>query len=431
MRHAPIPTSLFVENRARLVQRLLPNSVAIVNANDILPTNADGTLRLVPNSDLFYLTGVQQEETVLVLYPQADDPKHREMLFLRETSELTAIWEGNKLSKEEARRLTGIERVHWLSEFPALFRRVMCEADHVYLNANEHKRAHCDVETREARFVREVQREYPLHQYHRLARELHRLRSVKSPTEVELIRQACALTRQGFERVARYVRPGVNEMELEAEFLHEFTRAGGSFAYTPIIASGANACVLHYIENDRVCADGELLLLDVAAQKACYQSDLTRTIPVNGRFTSRQRKVYDAVLRVLRSCIAGLAPGRRIRDWQKEAEEMVERECVELGLLTTSQIKAQDPDKPAFKEFFMHGVGHPIGLDVHDVGLTTEPIEEGWVMTVEPAIYIRKEGFAVRLENDVLIQAGGNVDLMADIPLEADAIEALMADGVS
>lgn len=427
MRHAPIPPSLFVENRARLARRLLPNSIAFVNSNDIFPTNADGTLRLVPNSDLFYLTGVAQEESILLLYPDAEDPKHREILFLRETSELISTWEGHKLTKEEARILTGIERIHWLSEFPGIYRRLMCEADQVYLNSNEHKRAQCEVETRENRFVQQVQRDFPVHHYHRLARELHRLRSVKSDLEVQLIREACALTRRGFERVARFVRPGVNEMEIEAEFLHEFTRAGGSFAYSPIIASGANACVLHYIDNDRPCADGELLLLDVAAQRACYQSDLTRTIPVSGRFTRRQRDVYDAVLRVLRGCIAGLAPGRRIREWQKEAEELIERECVSLGLLTLPQIKNQDPEKPAFKEFFMHGVGHPIGLDVHDVGLTTEPMQEGWVMTVEPAIYLPKEGFAVRLENDVVVRASGNVDLMDDIPLDADAVEALMA----
>lgn len=427
MRHAPIPAALFIENRARLAKSLVPNSIAFVNANDILPTNADGSLRLVPNSDLFYLTGVQQEESILVIYPDADDPKHREMLFLRETSDLIAIWEGHKLTKDEARQLTGIQQIHWVSEFPSLYRRLMCEADHVYLNSNEHKRAMCEVETRESRFVARVMQEYPLHQYHRLARELHRLRSVKSDLEVQLIREACALTRTGFERVARFVRPGVTETEVEAEFIHEFTRGGGGFAYTPIIASGANACVLHYIENDRPCGDGELLLLDVAAQRSCYMSDLTRTIPVNGRFTPRQRQVYDAVLRVLRGCSAGLRPGKRVREWQKEAEEMIERECVNLGLLTVEQIRRQTADKPAFKEFFMHGVGHPIGLDVHDVGLTTEPMQEGWVMTVEPAIYLPKEGFAVRLENDVVVKAGGNVDLMADIPIEAEAIEELMA----
>ena len=427
MRHAPIPATLFSENRARLIRRLVPNGVVFVNANDILPTNADGTLRLVPNSDLFYLTGIAQEESLLVLYPDADDPKHREMLFLRETSDLIATWEGHKLTKEEARRVTGIACIHWLSEFPALYRRIMCEAEHVYLNANEHKRAQCEVETREARFVKRVLAEYPLHQYHRLALELHRLRAVKSDLEIQLIRNACALTKRGFERVSRFLRPEVNEMEIEAEFIHEFTRAGGSFAYSPIIASGVNACVLHYLENDQPCRDGELVLLDVAAQLGNYQSDLTRTLPVNGRFTPRQRQVYNAVLRVLRGCCIALVPGKKTRDWQKEAEEMIERECVHLGLLTPAQIKGQDPNHPAYKEYFMHGVGHPIGLDVHDVGLTTEPMQEGWVMTVEPAIYLKKEGFAVRLENDVLIRAGGHVDLMADIPIEADDIEALMA----
>ena len=427
MRHAPISATLFCENRARLRQRLTPNAVAFVNANDILPTNADGTLRLVPNTDLFYLAGISQEESLLVLYPDADDPKYREMLFLRETNDLIATWEGHKLTKVEARKASGIAAVHWLSEFPAIFRRIMCEADHVYLNANEHKRAHCEVETREARFVKRVIAEYPLHRYHRLARELHRLRSVKSDLEVHLIQSACALTQRGFERVARFVRPEINELEIEAEFLHEFTRGGGSFAYSPIIASGANACVLHYLENDQPCRDGELVLLDVAAQLGQYQSDLTRTLPVNGRFTARQRQVYDAVLRVLRGCCQSLVPGKRTRDWQREAEEMIERECVGLGLLTPAQIKDQNPDCPAYKEFFMHGVGHPIGLDVHDVGLTTEPMQEGWVMTVEPAIYLKKEGFAVRLENDILIRAEGNLDLMADIPIEAEDVERLMA----
>jgi len=426
MRYAPIPVEVFVQSRERLKQLMLPNSLAIVNANDVLPTNADGPLRLVPNADLFYLTGVEQEESILLLYPDAEDEKHRELLFLRETSELIATWEGHKLTKQQARERAGIRRVHWLDEFPSLFRRLMCECDHVYLNTNEHKRAAIAVETREARFVRSVQGQYPLHDYHRLARLLHRLRVVKSPAELELIRRACALTKRGFERVAKFVRPGVSEVEVEAEFAHEFIRGGGNFAYTPIIAGGPNACVLHYLENDQPCKDGELLLLDVAAGYANYNSDLTRTLPVNGRFTRRQKQVYNAVLRVLRQSIAGLVPGKKPLAWQKEAEQMVEKELVDLGLLTTRKIKAQDPDKPAFKEFFMHGVGHPLGLDVHDVGLTTEPMQAGWVMTVEPAIYVKKEGFAVRLENDVLGTENGPADLMADVPLETEEIEALM-----
>ena len=426
MRYQSIDPEFFVANRRNLSRLLPPNALAALNANDILPTNADGTLRLRQGSDLFYLTGVDQEESILLLYPDAHDEKCREILFLRETSDLIAIWEGHKLTKEEARERTGIQRIEWLSDFRPIFHRLMCEAEHVYLNSNEHKRAVIEVETREVRFVEETMRRYPLHEYQRLARLMHRLRVVKSETEIELLREACAITKAGFQRVARLVKPGVNEVELEATFAHEFIRRGGGFAYTPIIASGPNACVLHYIENDQPCRDGELLLLDVAASYANYNADLTRTIPVNGRFTKRQRQVYNAVLRVLRAVSAAAVPGKLPKDWQKEAEQFIEKELVDLGLITMREIKKQNPDQPAFKKYFMHGVGHPLGLDVHDVGHTVEPMQSGWVVTVEPAIYIREEGFAVRLENDVLVQEGGNIDLMADIPIEAEEIEALM-----
>ena len=426
MRHAPIDSKVFVAHRAALTRVLLPNSLVVVNANDILPTNADGTLRLRQSSDLLYLSGVDQEETILLLYPDAPDEKFREILFLRETNDLIATWEGHKLSREEAHQVTGIRRVEWLSEFRQIFHRLMCESEHVYLNSNEHKRAVIEVETREARFVADTVRRYPLHDYQRLARVLHRLRVVKSDAEIGWIRQACAITKAGFERVSRFVKPGVTETEVEAEFAHEFIRRGGDFAYTPIIASGKNACVLHYIENNQPCRKGDLLLLDVAASCASYNADLTRTIPVSGRFTRRQKQVYNAVLRVLRAASEAATPGKLPRDWQKEAEELTEKELVDLGLLKMSEIKKQDPDKPAFKKYFMHGVGHPLGLDVHDVGPTVEPMQPGWVLTVEPAIYIREEGFAVRLENDILVQPGANIDLMADIPITADEIESLM-----
>jgi Xaa-Pro aminopeptidase len=405
---------------------LLPNSLAVVNANDVLPTNADGSLPIIANSDLFYLSGVEQEQSILVLYPEADDEKHREMLFLRETNEELAIWEGHKLTREEARKVSGIQQIHWLQDFPRLFHRLMCECEHVYLNTNEHKRAVVDVETREARFVADTVRRYPLHDYQRLARVMHRLRVEKSGIEVELIRKAAQITGQGFERVLRMLKPGVTETEVEAEFAYEFIRNGGGFAYTPIIASGANSNVLHYITNDQVCRKGDLLLLDVAANYANYNADMTRTVPVSGKFSRRQKQVYNAVLRVLRASAEGLRPGKRWKDWQKEAEHLIEKECVDLGLLTTKEIRNQDPEKPAVKKYFMHGVGHPLGLDVHDVGLVTEPMQEGWVMTVEPAIYIREEGFGVRLENDILVRASGNVDLMADIPIEAGEIEDAM-----
>lgn len=429
MRHAPIDPNLFIENRRRLMRLLPPGSIAVVNANDVLPANADATLRPVPNTDLFFLTGVEQEESVLVLFPDADDERLREILFLRETSELIAIWEGRKLTKDAARERTGIRNVQWVSEFPKIFHRLMCEADHVWLDSNEHKRAEIVVETREARFVRQVRERYPLHHYHRLARLMHRLRVTKQPAEVDLLRKACAITKAGFDRVARFVQPGVSEHEVEAEFAHEFIRNRATFAYNPIIASGPNACVLHYVDNDQTCRDGDLLLLDVAACYANYNADLTRTIPVGGRFTRRQRKIYEAVLRALRAGIAGLKPGVKWKDWQAAAEELLARECVDLGLLSPKDLldQPEDPARRPVKRYFMHGLGHPLGLDVHDLGLTTEPFAPGWVMTVEPGLYLREEGIGVRLENDILITERGPVDLMADIALEPDAIEALMA----
>lgn len=426
MRYDSIPPQLFSENRQRLASLLPTNALAVINANDTSPTNADGNQFTIVNSDLFYLSGVEQEHTILVIYPDADEEKHREILFLREPNEHLELWEGHKLTKAEARQLTGIKDIHWLSEFPAMFHRLICECDHAFLNSNEHKRAVIEVESREARFVAETMRKYPLHNYRRLAQLMHRLRAIKSETEVNLIRRACDLTRRGFERVLRFTKPGVFEYQVEAEFTHEFVSHGGRHAYQPIIGGGLNACCLHYLSNDQVCRDGDLLLLDVGASYANYNSDMTRTIPINGRFTKRQKQVYNSVLSVLRQSIAGLVPGKKLKDWQKEAEEMTERELVNLGLLTTRQIQRQDPDKPAFKKYLMHGVGHPIGLDVHDVGITTKPIEAGWVMTVEPGIYIREEGFAVRLENNIFVTKDGPVDLMADIPLEADAIEEIM-----
>lgn len=426
MRHKPIDSRLFSANRQRLKALLLPNSLAIVNANDVPVTNADGTMAMPPNSDLFYLAGIEQEQSILLLYPDADDEKHREILFLREPTPKLELWEGAKLSKQRARKLSGIRRIEWLAEFPQLFHRLMCECEHVYLNSNEHKRAVIDAESREARFVSDTISRYPLHDYHRLARLMHRLRIVKSEPELDLIRHACQLTDSGFRRLLRFVKPGVNECEVEAELAHEFIRNGSGFAYLPIIASGRNACALHYVANSSVCRKGDLLLLDIAAKYANYNADMTRTIPVSGRFTRRQRQVYNAVLRVLRQSIRNLVPGKRPKDWQKEGEQLIEKELVDLGLLTLRDIKRQDPDEPAFKKYFMHGLGHPLGLDVHDVGITTEPIQPGWVMTCEPAFYVKKEGFAIRLENDVLVTECGPVDLMDNIPIEADEIEQLM-----
>jgi Xaa-Pro aminopeptidase len=426
MKYPPIDPKLFAAHRENLARLLRPNALAVVNSNDILPTNADGSFPLRVHSDLFYLTGVEQEETILLLYPDAHEEKCREILFLREPDALAETWEGHKLTKDEARKISGVGRVMWLSEFRPLFHRLMCECEHVYLDSNEHKRAHLVVPTREARFARQTQQQYPLHDYQRLARLMHQLRAVKSPLEIDLLRRACAITEAGFRRVCRFVRPGVNEMEVEAEFSHEFIRRGGQFAYTPIIASGRNACALHYIQNDAPCRDGDLLLLDVAASHANYNADLTRTLPVNGRFTRRQKQVYQAVLRALRALSAAATPGKFPKEWQKEAEAFMEKELVDLGLLKTSQIRRQDPDSPAVKKYFMHGIGHPLGLDVHDVTHTVQPIQPGWVLTVEPGIYIPEEKLAVRLEDDIVIRHGGNENLLATVPLEPDEIEDLM-----
>ena len=434
MRYEPIGPALFTGNRQRLAALLLPNSLAVLNANDVMPTSADGTMPFRQQTDLFYLSGIDQEESVLVIFPDAPDPAHREVLFLRETSEEIAIWEGHKYTKEEARRVSGVAKVYWLGQFDRLFPGFMASADHVYLNSNEHLRATVEVETRDARFVRRLQRRYPLHQYQRLAPHLHTLRAVKQPREVALIRHACGITEAGFRRVLGFVRPGVMEYEIEAEWAHTFLRSRSrGFAYAPIVASGRNACVLHYVANDQPCHDGDLLLMDVGAEYANYASDLTRTIPVNGRFTPRQRQVYDAVLGVMRQATALLRPGNTLDAYHKQVGELMTDALLTLGLLNADEVRAQrsrnDPaETPLYKKYFMHGTSHHLGLDVHDYGNKYRSFEAGMVFTCEPGIYIPDEAIGIRLENDLLVTEGAPEDLMATIPLEADAIEALMQE---
>ena len=422
-----LPQALFTLNRERLAQRLRPHSLALLNANDFMPTNADGTMGHIQNADLFYLTGIHQEETILLLAPDAFDPNQREILFVRQPNEHLAIWEGHKLTKEQATNISGIKNVKWLSDFPVIFRQLMCEMENVYLNSNEHQRADVVVETRDARFVADCQRRFPLHRYHRLAPLMHELRAVKSDFEVSAIKAACDLTGKGFRRACKFVKPGVNEAEVEAEFAHEFIRHKGQFAYPPIIAAGTNNNILHYNQNDQPCRKGDLLLLDVAAGLGNYVSDLTRTIPVSGKFTRRQKQVYNAVLRVFRAQVAALTPGKTTKDLRAECEERIAKECVDLGLLKMADLEKQKPGEPAAAKFFMHGVSHPIGLDVHDVTYNHLKIHPRWVLTVEPAIYLKDEGFGVRIENTVLVTETGQLDLMADIPIEADEIEALMS----
>lgn len=427
MRYETLPNDLFIRNRERLLGLLKPNSMIVVHANDIYPTNADGTMAFKQNSDLFYLTGVDQEETVLILMPDAVDPKEREILFVRETNEHVAIWEGEKLTKDGAKAVSGIERIEWSSTFESFLHRMVPQVEHIYLATNEHLRASVVVETRNARFIKECQARYPLHRYERLAPLMHRLRITKDPVEVSMIQKACDITEAGFRRLLGFIKPGVGEWEVEAELLHEFVRRGSrGFAYAPIIGSGKNACVLHYVENDKVCQDGEMLLLDVAAEYAGWNSDLTRTVPVNGRFTPRQRDVYNSVLRVFRGANDILRPGNTPMEYQKQVVELMERELVTLGLISAKDAKEQGPDKALVKKYFMHGTSHHLGLDVHDVSPPHEPFAEGMVFTIEPGIYIREEGLGVRIENDVLIGKDSNIDLMGNIPIEADEIESLM-----
>ena len=427
MKYAPIDRKLFIENRKRFAKKITNNALAVFNANDIMPTNADGSMGFVQNADLFYLSGIDQEETILLLFPQALNPEHREVLFLKETSEHIAIWEGHKYTKEEATAASGIQTIYWLNQFQSVFKSLMAQAEVVYLNGNEHTRASVEVETRDARFVKWCLEAFPLHTYKRSAPIMHYLRAVKSAYEIDLIKQACTITGKGFNRLLGFVKPGVWEYEIEAELIHEFVRnRSRGWAYGPIIASGFSANVLHYVENNKQCKAGDVILLDVAAEYANYASDLTRCLPVSGKFTKRQREVYDAVLRVQRKAIKLLKVGNTLEKLNAEVGLLMQEELVGLGLLSLTDIKKQNPKWPAYKKYFMHNTSHFLGLDVHDVGSFTRPFEEGMVFTCEPGIYIQEESLGIRLENDILVTKKGPVDLMAHIPIEAEEIEQLM-----
>jgi len=427
MRYQPIDPQLFVRNRQKLRALLPADSVVIVLSNDVYPTNADGSMPFKQNADLFYLCGVDQEDTALVIFPDAIDPNQREILFVKETSEQIAIWEGEKLGKAQALKATGVERVEWFHSFDSMLNQIIPQARQIFLLTNEYLRASLVVETANDRLIKKCQQRFPLHRYERLAPLMHQLRIIKEPQEIALMQQACDITEAGFRRLLNFVKPGVGEWEVEAELIHEFVRRGSrGFAYQPIIGSGKNACVLHYISNDAVCKDGEMLLLDVAAEYAGWASDLTRTIPVNGRFTERQRAVYNAVLRVMRGANQLLRPGNTPMEYQKQVLELMEKELVELKLIDRKAAKEQGPDKPLVKKYFMHGTSHHLGLDVHDVFPPHQPFGEGMVFTIEPGIYIREENMGIRIENDFVIGKDSNFDLMGKIPIEVEEIEALM-----
>ncbi len=427
MKYSAIDSKLFIENRKRFAANLKPNSIALFVSNDFMPTNADGSMGFVQNSDLFYLTGVDQEETILLIYPDAKNEAHKEVLFVRETNETIAVWEGAKLTKEQGTATSGIKTVMWNHGFEGFLKSVIFQAENIYLNSNEHSRRYIDTETAEMRFNKNIISKFSLHKIERAAPIMHKLRAIKSQIEIDLIQQACNITEKGFRRLLNFVKPGVMEYQIEAELVHEFiSNRSRGFAYGPIIASGANACVLHYVENNKECKAGDVILLDVAAEYANYASDLTRCLPVSGKFTARQKQVYNSVLNVMRAATNMLTVGNTIPEYHKAVGALMEKELVDLGLLTMDDIKKQNPDWPAYKKYFMHGTSHFLGLDVHDVGDFNRPLEEGMVFTCEPGIYIPQENLGIRLENDILVTKKGPIDLMKNIPIEADEIEALM-----
>jgi Xaa-Pro aminopeptidase len=428
MKYQPIDKRLFTENRKKFTAELQADSIAIFNSNDEMPRNGDQNYLFRQHSDLFWLTGIDQEQTILVIAPNHPLPEYREALFLRKTNEHIAVWEGHKYTKEEARAASGIQHVYWVDDFHSMLPVMMHHSQNVYINLNENDRFVTEVPYRDLRFANELRSKYPNHQYERSGPIMARLRAIKSQAEVELISKACDITDKAFRRVLNFVKPSVMEYEIEAEITHEFIRnCANGHSYYPIIASGANACVLHYVENNKKCKDGDVLLLDFGAEYANYAADLTRSIPVNGKFTKRQQDVYNAVLRVMREATKMLTVGNTIPKYHEEVGRVMEEELIGLRLLKADEVKKQDPKQPLYKKYFMHGTSHFLGLDVHDIGNRYTPMQSGMVFTCEPGIYIPEESLGIRIENDILITEKGPVDLMEKIPVEVGEIEEMMS----
>jgi|TARA_B110000114_G_C15096719_1_gene401983 Xaa-Pro aminopeptidase len=428
MKYLPISSQLFTKNRLKFSQQMQPKSIAVFNSNDVFSTGADSTLPFEQHRNIFYLSGVDQEESILILFPSASKEAHREILFVKETNDHIAVWEGAKLSKSQATAASGVQTVYWLKEFDSIFPTLMAEASSFYFNNNNHYRQAVEMETRDDRFLKTIKSTYPNHEFVPNFPIMESIRGVKEPEEIALIQAACDITEKGFRRALGFIKPGVMEYEIEAEFMHEFlnNRSKG-FAYTPIIGSGYNACVLHYIENNQACKDGDMLLMDVGAEYANYASDMTRTIPVNGRFTARQKAVYQAVLDVKNNATALLVPGTIWKDYHVEVGKMMTSELLGLGLIDKADVQNEDPKWPAYKKYFMHGTSHHMGLDTHDFGALETPMTANMVFTVEPGIYIPNEKMGVRLEDDIVIQAEvPPLNLMQHIPIEVEEIETLM-----
>jgi len=427
MKYLAVNERLFINNRKNFVSRLKSSSIAIFHSNDEYPRSGDQSFLFKQNPDFFYLSGIDQEQSVLILYPDCPNPLYKEVLFLRQTSEHIAIWEGHKYTKDEARLASGIQNIQWLSEYDSVLHSIVNYADNIYINTNENDRYSHTVPYRDMRMLESLRLKYPLHHYERSAPILRDLRVIKSDTEIELTKTACGITRDAFIRVLKFTKPGVTEYEIEAEIIHEFIRQRATgHAYSPIIASGKNANVLHYVDNNQVCEDGDVILFDFGAEYANYNADMSRSIPVNGRFTKRQRDVYNAVLRVMRAATGLIVAGTVWNEYHEEVGKIMTGELIDLGLLSRHDVDKQDPKMPLYKKYFMHGTSHHLGLDVHDYASRYKAFEVGNILTCEPGIYIPEEGLGIRLENNILITEGGNIDLMADIPVEADHIEAIM-----
>lgn len=427
MRYHKIENQFFIQNRKTFTKQMEANSIALFVSNDEYPRNGDQFFPFRQSSDLFYLSGIDQEKSILMLAPDCPNPKLREVLFVLKTNELIAVWYGHKYTQEEASETSGIENVHWLEEMDMMLREAASYAKNIYLNDYEYPKYASDVETGQHRLTKEIRQQFPLHVFERSAPILYKQRIIKSETEIALLKEACEITNKAFRRTLQFVKPNVMEFEVQAEIEHEFTmnRANGH-GYYPIIASGKSACVLHYIENDKVCQNGDILLFDFGAEYANYSADMSRSIPVNGKFTPRQKAVYEAVLRALKTLTKNMTVGTPLDDLDKLSKKLIEKELIDLGLFTEEEVKNQNPKEPLYKKYFMHGVNHHLGLDVHDVGDRNIPLTAGMVLTCEPGIYIPEESLGIRLENDILITEDGPVNLLADIPIEVEEIERLM-----
>ena len=428
MRYKPLNSNIYKLNRSNFINNMKANSVAIFNSNDIYPISADSELPYEQHRDIFHLTGIEQEETILLLSPSTNNSSNKEILFIRKSDNHTKVWEGEKLSKKQANDLSGIVDIYFVEDFKDILNSIVTKVDNLYINKNEHYRANSPVETREDRFISWLLKKYPSHNVEKSNPILQRLRSIKHPKEIDQIKQACDITKKGFNRVLAFIKPDVWEYEIEAEFIHEFiNNSSKGFAYSPIIASGHDNNVLHYIKNNKQCKSGELILMDVGAEYGNYSSDMTRTVPVSGKFSKRQKEIYEAVLRVKNEATKLLTIGNNWKAFHNQVGEIMTKELIQVGLIDKNDIKNQTKDNPAYKKYFMHGTSHHLGLDTHDYGLLEDPFQKNMVFTVEPGIYIPNEGFGIRLEDDVVIQNEGEpLNLMKDIPIEPNHIEELM-----